>query len=442
MELGRRVRRYFLTLGIVVALLLGATAASSARAAQTRAGDDVVIGATEVVDENLYVTGRTITIDGTVNGDVVAAASRLTINGTVKGDVLAGAQTIVVNGTIGDDLRGMCEVLLLGPTARVSGDVAFTAASLESQSGSLIGRDVLFGGYQAQLSGSIGGDLTAGANRLELRGPVGGDVLVSVNDEPGPGRGFVYSPSGPVVTPNVPAGLTVAGSAQIGGKLSYSSYGEATIAPSAEIEGGVAHTPVSPRPAAPVQPGLEALRYLAALLLFGALLLWLAPAWSSRLSEIVGARPLPSLAWGVVMLALFGVAVLGLLIVTILLAVIFGYLTLGGLVAWIVAVGLLADTTLVVAGITYAVYVAAIIVSLFAGRWLVTKVQPAWAERPFVPLLVGLVVYVALTAIPWIGPIIGLLVVLLGFGALWEWASPIISRRGSSPRPVGGLSPA
>src|SRR5687768_4284776 len=86
---------------IILALLLalvGLFAAAPARAADTRGGDQVVIGRDEVIDDDLYVAANTVTIDGTVKGDLVAFASQITINGTVMGDVLAAGQGVIING--------------------------------------------------------------------------------------------------------------------------------------------------------------------------------------------------------------------------------------------------------------------------------------------------------------------------------------------------------
>lgn len=45
--------------------------------------------------------------------------------------------------------------------------------------------------------------------------------------------------------------------------------------------------------------------------------------------------------------------------------------------------------------------------------------QPAWAERPYAPLALGLVVLVALAALPAVGWLCSTAAVLLGLGALW-----------------------
>jgi cytoskeletal protein CcmA (bactofilin family) len=439
----RRGRRRLLLLALVLALA-GLFAAAPARAADTRSGDQVVIGRSEVINDDLYVAANSVTVDGTINGDLVAVGSQITINGTVKGDVLAAAQGIAINGTVNDDVRAAGQAIVLGPSARVAGDLAIGGLSLESKAGSLVQGDLLIGAYQALLAGQIGRNIWGGMDRAELHGSVGGNLDIAVSGDDSV-SGMQFTPVGPVAIPTVHPKLTVADSARVGGRLVYESSAEATIAPAAQIAGGVAYnrlTAAQPAVPAPSIPGLPYLRRLVGLLLIGLLLLWLAPAWTRRLADSVEAQPLPDLGWGLVAFVGFVAAVAAILVLTIVLAIALGFLMLGGLVALIVGLGLLANAALVIGYIAFVGYVAAIVVAFMAGRWLLRKTQPAWAEQPIVPLALGLIVYVALTAIPWLGTLIGLLVTLLALGALWDWGRVTIGRQRPRATPVVGLQPA
>ena len=92
--------------------------------------------------------------------------------------------------------------------------------------------------------------------------------------------------------------------------------------------------------------------------------------------------------------------------------------------------------------IAFVAYMAQIVVSCMAGRWLLQRTQPAWAERPIIPLVVGLILYVILTAIPWLGGFVGLLVALLGMGALWDWGRATFFHTRSTTTRMSGLQPA
>jgi cytoskeletal protein CcmA (bactofilin family) len=435
--------RPILILALLLALV-GLFAAAPARAADTRGGDQVVIGRDEVISDDLYVAANTVTIDGTLKGDLVAVASQVTINGTVMGDVLAAGQAIIINGMVNDDVRAAGQAIMLGPGARVAGDLAIGGMSLENRAGSVVGGDLLVGAYQTLLAGQIGRNVWGGMNRMELHGSVGGNLDIAVSGDAGV-SGIAFSPAGQTPIPTVHPNLTVADSARIGGKLIYESSAEATINPGAQVAGGIMYNRLpaaQPATPAPSIPGLPYLQRLAGLLLIGLLLLWLMPTWTRRMADRVEAQPLPSLAWGLVAFVAFMAAVIAILVLTIMLAITFGYLTLGSLVALIVGLGLLINAALVISYIAFVGYVAAIIVAFMAGRWLLRKTQPAWAEQPIVPLVIGLLLYIALTAIPWLGTLIGLLVTLLALGALWNWGRAMIERQRPTPQPMVGLQPA
>jgi len=434
--------RRLLILGALVALIT-LFAATPARAADTRGGQNVVIGRGEVIEGDLYVAANTLTVDGTIKGDLVAMAGQITVNGTITGDLLAGAQAIVINGTIGDDAR-------VGGQAIDDDDVqAQLRAQLagggvgQSQPGSAVEGDVLLGAYQGLLSGTVGKSVRGGLNRLELRGTVGGDVDVSISDDKTDALRF--TPAGQLPIPTVPPSLTLADSARIGGKLIYHSPASASISPSSQVASGISfdEQPPAAQPAATTTAWwVSYARRLASLLLIGLLLVWLLPLWTRRLADSVEARPLPSLGWGLVAFFAFLAAVIAVVVLTIALAILFGYLTLSGLVGMIVTLGLLSGAAMVAGYVAFAAYLAQAIVGYMAGRWLLRRLQPAWVEQPFVPLIVGVVLYVILRAIPWLGGLLALLVVLLALGALWEWGRATLHRPRATPAPVAGFQPA
>ncbi len=61
----------------------------SALALEFRVGEDIVIGAGEVIDDDLYLLGETVTINGTVNGDILANGWKVVLNGEVGGSEFA-----------------------------------------------------------------------------------------------------------------------------------------------------------------------------------------------------------------------------------------------------------------------------------------------------------------------------------------------------------------
>lgn len=421
-------RRLMLLIGLaLVAVML---AASPAWAAQTREGDRIEVGRGKVVHDDLYAFGNTVVVDGTVKGDLVAAGGRVIVNGTVDGDLISAAQVVQVNGTVKDDARIAGQALVLGDNASVKDDLFAGGYSLESKPGSTVGGSLYYGGYQSLLAGTVGENLKAGANALELRGDVNGNVNTAMGDTSGGAPPSGFMPASPVSIPSVKPGLTLTDSARVGGNIAYASSDKARIANGAQIGGNVSHKNV---PAAqqgtttnPVAAAIyDHLRRFVTLLLVGLLALWIAPGWTRRMADNVRGKPLQSLGWGVVgSVTVFAAVFVGLL-AAILLAVVFGLLTLGGVAFWSTWAWVLASAVLVGAYLITAAYLAPIVVALSGGRLLFRARQPEQRIGAMLALAIGLFIYVALRAIPIVGFLVGLAVVLLGVGAVsgWLWAA-------------------
>lgn len=71
---------FFLCVFVLASLLLGFSPALSANYLGQK---QVSIGANQVINDDLYLTGETLTIDGIVKGDAVLFSKQITINGTI-----------------------------------------------------------------------------------------------------------------------------------------------------------------------------------------------------------------------------------------------------------------------------------------------------------------------------------------------------------------------
>jgi cytoskeletal protein CcmA (bactofilin family) len=431
--------RKLLALVTLALLLAGLVAASPVGALETRSGDEVVIGPDEVIEDDLYVTAGEVVVDGTVRGDLIAFGGSIVVDGTVEGDLIGAARSVVIGGTVEDDVRIAGQTLLLGEGAEVEDDLIAAAFSLENVPDSAVGGTLMYAGYQALLQGTVGEDVNAAANGLELGGEVGANVDAEVDGEDGGPPAFLFAPQADL--PTVDPGLTLTDSATVGGDLTYESSTEARIDPQAQIEGELIG---EERPAEEEEDAytfadavFDHLRSFVALLLVGLILIWIAPNWVRRRAGTVLERPVASLGWGVLGLVAFLALAVAILLATLVLAVILGLLTLGGLVALIVVLGLLAEVVLVLAFWIFTNYLAQIVVSFLAGLLLVEAVRPGRGSGRVLPLVVGLILYVILRAIPVLGALVGLAVVLLGLGALFHWIWAKLRRGRAAPPPAG-----
>ncbi len=433
-----RVREPAVLLATLVVLLV-ALAPAPAAAVDRRSGDRVVIGANEIITDDLLVTAGTVVIDGRVVGDVVAMGQTIEINGTVEGDVFAAGGGVTLAGTVTDDMRVAAAVVRLGSGARIGDDLLATGASLETLPGSEVRGALIFGGGQALLAGGVGEDLLFGGEGLELRGTVAGNVEAWV----GAGGTTSWTSQmrfeGAPPVPAVPSGLTLDREARIGGDLAYTSRTGVTIPPGAVAgrvrfteEVGEATTPAQPAPLAWL---LDLVRRFAALLLVGLLIMWLAPRISRGVTGELEAQPLASLGWGLVSILAIGLAFLAVPLATVFMAVLLGTVKLNGLMGLVIALGILMLMALVLLTIIAIAYVAQIAVSFELGRLILLRLRPGWIERPYAPLVVGLLLLVILTALPMVGWLFSLAAVLLGLGALWLFGRDSVQHR-AIPVPV------
>ncbi len=418
-----------LAAALTLTFLLLATAVGRAAAFEIRGGDTVTIGSSEVIDDDLFLAGQVVTMDGTVNGDLFLMGSIIQMNGTVNGSLFVGGQTIEINGKVTGSVYGGGLSVSFGPKAAVGRNALFGGYGLEAEAGSAIGRDVLISAYQAQLKGDIGRDVTFGGNALEVDGSIGGDLKAEVE---APGASTTYPSSfGPTgMPPMIPSGLRIGPEAEIGGEVRYTSPVDQSSAFETQPEGGVVFsTPVPsqtqerPRPVGFQFDILnwifDRIRDFVTLMVLGALAVWLLPKLINEVADTAKAKPLPAAGWGfvVVVIGYFGAVVVGISIFVI--GLIFGIVTLGGLSETIFGVGF-SGLGLVMTVFTLLVsYGSKLVIAYLIGKLMVQAISPANAQNKWLPLFIGVPLYVIVRAIPFLGWLVGVVVTILGIGAMW-----------------------
>lgn len=240
-----------------------------------------------------------------------------------------------------------------------------------------------------------------------------------------------------VGVPNVKSGLTIGPAAKIGGTLEYTSAKQLTI-PAGVVAGKVTHlepkvdedAPKTPTLAERVRDGaLDIVRTVVTLILFGLLLLWLFPAFIKTTTQRIKTAPLPSLGWGVLHIAAFFFALLVLMVAMLVGGIVFEIVTLEGISGAIVSVSILTMCALIIGFLLAVWFVAQIIVSILTGQLILARIKPELAENKYWPLIIGVLIYAVLVAIPILGSLVWWLVVLLGLGALWYFGQEMLVKK-------------
>ena len=338
------------------------------------ASSRIVVGSDERIDDTLIATGETVTIDGVVSGNLIAAARRVTVNGTVEGDLITAAQEvelpgtvegnaftfsqeIEVNGEVGGSLHSFAEQVRVHQEANVEGD--FIAFGSEVSADGSVRRDVLAFAGMTDVRGRVGRNLTAWTGRLSLLAPaeVDGNLTAHVGDAD---------------DVQIEVGATIGGQRDI--QVRAPGDDRSRFA----------------------RPGFylwQAFR-LGTGFVTGLVLFLLFPVlFANRPGS--GAALLRNVGVGFLTLVATPVAAV------IVMVTVFGLpIGLLGLLCWLVGL-----------------YFAVLVVAAFAGQALLKK--PFDRLGSFAPaLLVGLLLWVVVTSVPFLGALVRFFAVLLGLGVI------------------------
>lgn len=363
---------YFLTL-LGVAVLLTLTPARTF-AADFREGGSVSIPAGQTVNDDLYIFGGTLSIQGKVNGDVVTSGGTITVNGPVTGDLITAGGTVNVSSKVDGSVRAAGgTVTINGPVGQ---DVLFAGGTLNIGPNARVGRDLLIGSGSATVTGPITRNIRAGSGDLTLSGPVGGDVHANV--------GSLQLTSGAVVK----------------GRLSYTSEQAAVVEPGAKVQSIQRQIPRDA--GGPVNRTnnfvVPWLRRLVGLLLLGLGFVLVFPGFSRRTAGTLGGSPWASLGLGFALLLVVPIVALILFIVG---------LFIGGW--WLAVIMLTAYATALLLGV--------VVAGLFLGGWVLGRA--GWSRGHItLALLLGVVLLMLVGLVPYVGGLVFFLATLFGLGAL------------------------
>ena len=304
-------------------------------------------------------------VDGTIEGDLVAAAGMVTINGTVAGDLVVGSGQVYLNG-------------------EVTGDVRAGAGDLS-------------------VSGTVGEDLAAGAGNLtiaeggEIEGNLvfaAGIVLMNGRDRRHPGKGV-----------------------DLRAQRHRRRDRERDAARERLVVGapwGLSHQSPSVGAGADRRGRLHPVRDRRVL---GAIGLLAVPGALRASEGALRRRPLASAGIGVGVIVGYIIQFIAVILLMILLGIALSAAaleSLGAIAVWFGLIDLLITTFLLVVS-------AAFLVDIVVGLALARLITRDWAKNRWqeLALLVGgAVVVVLVTSLPGIGGIAKLVVIVLGLGAM------------------------
>ena len=119
---------------------------------------DYTLDKESIVEDDLYVSGERVVINGVVDGDLIVTGQNITVDGTVTGDIYIFGTTVTVGGNIYGN------AILVGSTVTTSGTIT---------------ENTYIGSMIADLDGTFNKDMAAATGTFKLNGSVGDDVRVA-----------------------------------------------------------------------------------------------------------------------------------------------------------------------------------------------------------------------------------------------------------------------
>ncbi len=335
------------------------------RAGETHTGNVVrfapSISIEGTLDGDLYVTAQSVRISGVVTGDVFAAGSEINVTGEIKKSFRAAAANVVMDGTVEDNLLVSGGTLVLGSKSHVRGSVSAYTGQFTHHG--VVDGSLTFTGGTAVLGGKVLEDASITADAIEIQpgARVEGDIDYSTRK---PMDDELRAITGGDVT-----------------------YDESPVERRKE-EKRVEHK------LRPTTFGVgKWIAFFTATFLFGCALLAVFGEYEPKVTQVIGTDALRCAGIGFVsILVTIAVTLSAILLITIPFVLIY-------LLAYIVAI-----------------YLAKIPVAIWIGRFLLAKANRP--SGPYMALLVGLVALYLVFMLPVLGVVAQCLAALLGLGAM------------------------
>ncbi|MGB9720677.1 MAG: hypothetical protein ACPL28_04245 [bacterium] len=336
-----------------------------------RSGKDVVIGANEVIDDDLVAMGRSVRIEGTVNGDVYAFAQEVIINNIVNGTIYSGAAQVKINTKQCHSAWAFCGSL--EASGKIEGNLMFFGGQLKTDNATVVNKDLIAFGGDIQIKGEVKGKIKGNMGKFNLDGKAG-RVDIEV-DEARIGSGasiaedlVIRSKKEPVIDSN----------AKISGKTEYKKIEEK------------AH---KHRKGSGLSGFFKTLFFISKLII-GIILIAVFKPYVRRTNEILVHSAWKSLGFG---------------FLTMIVIPVVTVITLATIIGIPVAIfGVFLFLTLV--------YVSGIVFATGFGEWLIRLIKKEGTISPFASFIIGLIIITLVCLIPYLGFLVRLVVAFFGTG--------------------------
>lgn len=337
-----------------------------------KSGKEIIIGTDDVIDDDLIAFGRTIKIEGKVNGDVFAFAQEVNIENEINGSIYTGGSEININTKNCRSLWAFCSALKVD--ANIDNNLLFFGGQLKTEKTNLIKKDLFAFGGEINIDGEV---------RRRVKGKMGGFNL----------RGKIGSANIEANSVNIKSGSTVMGDLLIKG------IQEPNIDPDAKILGRTDYQKIDKKESKHRKGSfvrtIKTVFFISKLII-GIILIALFKPFIIKTNEILKNSTWKSLGFGFLTIIIIPVAMVLTLITVIGIPVsifcFFVFLTL--------------------------VYLSGIAFATGFGDFLLKLIKKEGTISPFISFIIGIVIVSLVSLIPYLGFLVRLVVLFFGTGML------------------------
>jgi cytoskeletal protein CcmA (bactofilin family) len=357
----------------------------SAHAFTTKTDNSIYVSPNEIVNGNFYTAGQNITIDGKIEGDLVATAKTIIVNGEIDGDVIAVATDITINGQVNGNVRIISEIAKIN--GQINHNLNVISPSIIIGPDSQIAWDALILSETSDIRGNINGSLHGHADNVNISGQINQNVDLNFSKRSGK---------------NDRAQLYLNDDAIIKGDLKYTSKNNASISQSAQIGGSTQKIAGKEDKTYIAKTAWHSLNSIFSAFIVGLIVLFL---WRKKIKEMMKQafeKSGISLAWGAIVLIttpiialILAITIIGLPLAAIMIAL------------WIMLI-----------------YLAKIFSAILLGEFLIKKIFKKNTNNLIWEMILGVFLAWVLFAIPIVGWIFGLIAICLGLGTIFIYLKP------------------
>lgn len=140
----------------------------------------------EIINDDLFVGGQTVEIDGTVNGDVFIGAQTVKISGVINGNLHVGTNVLDLEGTVKGNIYAGAQSILIS-NSNIGGSLLAGTATLTVDKDSTVGGSILAGAGTMSLDSTVGRSVYAGTGSLIIgaNAKIGKDLYYAAGKQDG-----------------------------------------------------------------------------------------------------------------------------------------------------------------------------------------------------------------------------------------------------------------